>query len=269
MTNSVSKRVSRNAVVATGGFRVPNAAELVAQEIRSRIIRGALRAGDALPPEQELTSQFGVSRPVLRQALRILESERLLDIRRGQHGGPIVRRPDASTAARHFGLLLQFEGAKLQEVFQARRLLEEPTARRAAEEQDQELIAALRANLESHEELLADADSHNTRLQELSREFHSLLMAHNANTALMLFDSMLDSVIAMASRSLVDSQETMAARRELNSRSLRSHRKLLKFIEAGEVETADEFWNQHLAEVGDYYMTTAPLSGLVVDLMTT
>src|SRR5947208_16812377 len=57
--------------------RVPKTAELVAQVIRSQIVRGELTEGDALPPESQLTGRFGTSRPTLREARRILESESL------------------------------------------------------------------------------------------------------------------------------------------------------------------------------------------------
>src|SRR5437667_12177500 len=64
------------------------AAEVIAEHLRRDIATGALREGDALPPEGELLSHFGVSRPTLRSALRILEAESLLTITRGKEGGP-------------------------------------------------------------------------------------------------------------------------------------------------------------------------------------
>ena len=260
------ERVSSEAVAFGDSFRMPNAAELIAQEIRSKIVRGRLKEGDILPPEHELTDQFGVSRPVLRQALRILESERLVEVRRGQHGGPVVRRPDAGMVGRHFGLLLQYEGVRLQEVFQARQLLEAPSARRVAGARDEKILDALRENLATHEAVFAQ-DSHDPRLQTLANAFHNLLVAHGANKAIVLLDAMLDCVIELTSRSLVDSQSTSEGRLRLNRRSLKSHQTLFRLIEKGDEEEVDVMWQQHLAEVSDYYMTTVPRSGLVVDLM--
>jgi GntR family transcriptional repressor for pyruvate dehydrogenase complex len=260
------QRVSSDAVSFGDSFRVPNAAELIAQDIRTKIVRGQLKEGNVLPPEQELTDRFGVSRPVLRQALRILESERLVEVRRGQHGGAVVRRPDAATVARHFGLLLQYEGAQLHEVFQARRLLEEPAARRATEQPDPSLLDALQDNLDRNQELL-EADGLDLRLQAIANDFHNLLVAHRGNTALVLLDAMLDNVIRITSESLVESQATTDDRLRLNQRSLKSHQNLYQLIQSGDTEAADTMWRSHLAEVSDYYMTTAPQSGLVVDLM--
>src|ERR1700680_2909057 len=95
---SESKRAADSAVL-----RVPKTAELIAERLRGQIIRGELTEGDALPNETELVEKFGVSRPTLREALRVLESESLLDITRGMRGGGGGGMPPADNAAPQFG----------------------------------------------------------------------------------------------------------------------------------------------------------------------
>jgi DNA-binding FadR family transcriptional regulator len=68
-------------------------AELISARIRDGIVGGSLRPGDRLPSEDSLMGTFGVSRPTLREAIR-------LDVRRGAQGGPVVRRPSALPALR-------------------------------------------------------------------------------------------------------------------------------------------------------------------------
>ena len=63
-------------------IRAPKTAELIGARLRGQIVRGELRPGSRLPPEAELQEQFGVSRPTLREAFRILEAESLLTVRR-------------------------------------------------------------------------------------------------------------------------------------------------------------------------------------------
>ncbi|HVW41102.1 MAG TPA: GntR family transcriptional regulator [Amycolatopsis sp.] len=92
---------------------VPKTAEVLASTIRAQIVRGEIPEGAALPSESELVSQFGVSRSSLREAFRILESEQLITIRRGAHGGARVKRPDVTVAARYLALLLQPDGVLL------------------------------------------------------------------------------------------------------------------------------------------------------------
>ena len=74
---------------STNGYRVrpQKMADMVAGRIRQMIARGAITDGEWLPTEPELMEQFGVSRPTLREAFRVLESESLISVRRGAHGG--------------------------------------------------------------------------------------------------------------------------------------------------------------------------------------
>jgi DNA-binding FadR family transcriptional regulator len=87
-------------------------AELVAQQLRRQIIRGELPEGAALPSEAALMTRFGVSRPTLREAFRVLESEGLINVRRGAHGGARVQVPSGEAAARYAGLVLEFRGGE-------------------------------------------------------------------------------------------------------------------------------------------------------------
>ena len=87
-------------------MRVPKVAELVANDLRRKIIRGQLPLGDTLPNEPALLDVYKVSRPTLREALRILESEGLVTIKRGAQGGQ-VHVPDMAVAARHVALQMQ------------------------------------------------------------------------------------------------------------------------------------------------------------------
>src|ERR671938_440852 len=109
--------------------RVPKTAELVAAELRRQIVRGELKEGDALPPETNLMEQFGVSRPTLREAFRVLESEALITVRRGVQGGARVSAPDPEVAARYAGLILEYRGATLGDVYRAAAVIEPPCTR--------------------------------------------------------------------------------------------------------------------------------------------
>ena len=60
--------------------------ERIAAQLRRRIVRGAVKPGEKLPPETRLMEQFGVSRPTIREAFRILETERLIAVRPGRPG---------------------------------------------------------------------------------------------------------------------------------------------------------------------------------------
>jgi GntR family transcriptional regulator, transcriptional repressor for pyruvate dehydrogenase complex len=72
-----------------------------------------------LPPESELMEQFGVSRPTLHEAFRVLESESLIQMQHGVRGGARVTSPTKQTLARYAGLILEYEGVTLKDVYDA------------------------------------------------------------------------------------------------------------------------------------------------------
>ena len=96
---------------------------MVASHLRRQIVLGELKQGDQLPPESALMEQFGVSRPTLREAFRILEAEGAISVRRGVRGGARVQVPSVGIAARYVGLLLQYRGTLLSDVYDIRTIL--------------------------------------------------------------------------------------------------------------------------------------------------
>jgi DNA-binding FadR family transcriptional regulator len=122
------REVGAASPVVRGAVRLPKMAELISESLRRQIVQGELNEGDALPSETALMEQFGVSRPTLREAFRVLESEALIEIRRGAHGGARVKGPDSTVAARYVGFILEHAGATLRDVFDARSLIESECA---------------------------------------------------------------------------------------------------------------------------------------------
>ena len=93
--------------------RIPKAAVIVAGEIRRRIVRGELKEGDALPSETELMRFFDVSRPTLREAMRILEAESLIAVKRGarvERGQPVGTAGSAPTGSPGLYLEVRVDG---------------------------------------------------------------------------------------------------------------------------------------------------------------
>src|SRR2546423_9905179 len=97
-------------------LRAPKTAELIASYIRGQVVRGDLQTGDSLPSETVLMEMFGVSRPTLREAFRILEAESLISVRRGARGGAPGGAPGIPVAARYVGLPLPMSRAATADV---------------------------------------------------------------------------------------------------------------------------------------------------------
>src|SRR5690349_12292270 len=101
--------------------------QMIADELRALIVGGELSEGDSLGHEPDLVERFGVSRPSLREALRILEAEGLITVVRGALGGVVVHEPNERMTARTAALVLQARNVPLADVYDARTLIE-PTA---------------------------------------------------------------------------------------------------------------------------------------------
>lgn len=120
----------------SGALRAPRLAEMAADRLRSRILRGDLEDGDLLPPQDRLLVEFGVSRPTIREALRILETEGLVSIRRGATGGAVVHCPRAENTAYSLGLVLESRAVTVHDVGLALKRLEADCAALCAERPD-------------------------------------------------------------------------------------------------------------------------------------
>src|SRR5258707_617511 len=106
-TPPATKNVPSPTLIASLAMRVASRLdELVADALRDRITGGDLRDGDLLPKQEELLAEFRVSKPSLREALRILETEGLITVRRGNVGGAVVHLPDSDDAGYMIGLIL-------------------------------------------------------------------------------------------------------------------------------------------------------------------
>jgi GntR family transcriptional regulator, transcriptional repressor for pyruvate dehydrogenase complex len=92
----------------------------IADDLRASIARGELRPGDSLPIESDLMVELAVSRFTLREALRLLEADGLIVIRRGVGGGPRVVVPSIAPVARAFGVQLQLRDVPLADVLALR-----------------------------------------------------------------------------------------------------------------------------------------------------
>ena len=96
----------------------------IAERILEHIFRANLLEGAVLPAERELARQLFVSRGMLRESLRLLEFQGVIEVRPGRGGGIHVRRPTADSVARDLALIARWEHTNVDEVIAARRMVE-------------------------------------------------------------------------------------------------------------------------------------------------
>jgi len=241
--------------------RIPKVSVVVAGQLRRSIIRGEFRPGDPLPNETELMELYDVSRPVVREALRIIESESLISVKRGAKGGARVQRPDIVVAARHTALLLQIDGATVADVFEARLILEPDAVRRLAERRPPEAIARLR---ELHEQELALTENTLTGYPIHAALFHEGLIELAGNKTLAVLSRLLLEIIQVQNRATFSVLASAGV--EIARGAAESHGQLIDLIESGEVDAAVAMWRQHLEEAAE--MALARLGPTtIVDLL--
>lgn len=152
----------------------PRLADLVAGVLRERILSGQLKDGETLARQEDLLEEFNVSPPSMREALRILESEGLITVLRGNVGGAVVHAAPVRTAAYTMAMVLQARSVELADVGLALQSLEPLCASMCATRPDrnEELVPNLR---QIHADTVAAA--HDVQLVSYqARRFHEAVV---------------------------------------------------------------------------------------------
>ena len=226
----------------SSAVRVPKAAELVAASIRRQIVRGKLVEGDTLPRESTLMERFGVSRPTLREAFRVLESESLISVRRGARGGARVHTPDGAMAARYAGLVLQFQATTLVDVYEARRAIELAAVAALAKNAEREALEPLRENLAC----LQDQNGDPASSIHLLENFHRLMVDAAGNQTLSMFEAMIHHILDL--HGAADSANWSGTPEEHSeaTAAARTHHQLVELLADNAADDAVELWGRHL-----------------------
>src|ERR1700744_2654037 len=147
---------------------VPKASDVLARELRERILSGELVEGTALPAERELVKQTQMSRATVREALRILEVQNLVRVRAGRAGGAFVQRPTTKSMASSVSMLIRGRQIKLADLMETREALEPFCAELAARKRTEDDLAVLdRAN-----DAIADTEADLEQFLQANLDWH-------------------------------------------------------------------------------------------------
>lgn len=167
----------------------------VITRLRTMIQSGELPPGARLPPEHQLATQMGVSRGGVREAVKVLESARVLDVRRGD--GTYVTSLAPRLLLEGIGFAFELlQGDTLLEVMEIRRLLEPAATALAASHMSTDQIEALAELMEQMRGAVADAE----RLMQLDIAFHRAVIVATGNETL---TSLLDGLSGRTARARV------------------------------------------------------------------
>lgn len=211
--------------------------EEVSDRLAGAIRGGTLAVDGLLPSERHLAEQFGVSRPVVREATKRLELQGLVEVRQGIGMRVIDRLHTPVTSAAL--LLVPEEGERLRQALEVRAILEPEIARRAAEraaEADRERLRKLHDDLERAADL--------TRAMEADLAFHREIARVSGNG---IFGLMLDSIADLGRESRKATMSEAGV-----GRAVKQHAAVLRGIVAGDPKAAERAMRVHIeSAVGD------------------
>lgn len=233
----------------TAGIRPQRVANIVASKLRTQILRGELVAGDRLPTEEALLSQFPVAKASLREAMRILETEGLVSVQRGSKGGVEVHTPSAADAAYTLGLVMTVQRVPLDDLALAIRQLEPICAILCAERADRNrrLVPRLRSLQAQAKEKL----DHQLAFTDLTRRFHEEIVAACQNRTLALLVGTLEALWSSHVKAQAHIDHAKGQPQSLSNRrsALDEHQRILDAIAAGDPGQIRRSLAEHLQRV--------------------
>jgi DNA-binding FadR family transcriptional regulator len=222
-----------------GRVRTPKTAELVAATLRRMVVDGELKDGDFLPHEADLIAHFHVSRPTLREAVRVLESERLVEVRRGSRTGARVRVPGPEVVARPAGRLLALCGATRADGMTARVAIEPTAARLLAEDGTDEAHQAFRREVDQVPQAWEAGE-----LAPASVRLHRLIVELSGNATLAVIAGMLHEISERHITAAIRPQQKTVPKAQYR-RVFRSYCRLADLVAARDGDEAEAHWRRH------------------------
>jgi GntR family transcriptional repressor for pyruvate dehydrogenase complex len=208
----------------------------VAGYLKRLIATGQLKVGDRLPAERDLAEHLEVSRNSVREALHALELTGLIESRQG--GGNYVRQADMDSIREPLSSVLITREGVIAEILDARRLMEPPLARRAAENATEDQMAGMAKILAQQESAVKDGKSGS---DEDTRFHHALAEATGNTVMVKMVEAMSEVLYASRERDLQPTDRSHA--------SIRGHRKVLDAITRRDAEGAYKAMLEHLGDV--------------------
>jgi GntR family transcriptional regulator, transcriptional repressor for pyruvate dehydrogenase complex len=206
--------------------------EQILLQVEEAIIDGRLKPGDKLPPERDLAQTFGVSRPSVREALRVLEMFGVIIARRGT--GPDAGSIVATSAQNGLESALRLHVGLLRiptrDMVEVRAVLEQQAARRAAEHVDKKMTARLHEIVDG----MRTATGIN-EFNELDTEFHVEIARVSGNA---LLPVLMEALRGTMRRAMLEGFERLEDWRGERDHLVGEHERMIGYIDAGDGEEA-------------------------------
>jgi GntR family transcriptional regulator, transcriptional repressor for pyruvate dehydrogenase complex len=240
---AISESGPRRHAVQLTPMQVPKASDVLADDLRERILRGEFPEGTALPPERELVTQTRMSRTTVREALRILEVQGLVRIKTGRAGGAFVYRPDKQSIADSVNLLIRGRQIRIPALLETREAIEPFCAQLAATQRTDEDLERLEA---ANKAIAADGTL--AEFLQANVDWHVAVAAASHNELLAGF------MLAL-SRSIYAATDTQGfVDDDVRRTTLRAHRTVTKAIQTQDPDAAWRRMKRHVHSYAEAVM---------------
>jgi len=219
-------------------------AEQVASVIRADIVANGWPVGRVLGAEPELMERYGVSRAVLREAVRIVEYLGVARMRQGPGGGLVVTEPDATAATSAALVYFAYDHVKLEEVLGARRIIEEMAVELAATRATDAQLDQLRGWLAAATTRPTERDDH--------WELHDVIAGLTANPGIVLFVKIISRITALYGAS---GRRSVSKRRQERQATNSAHIRIVDAICARDATRARLAMREHLEEIEGFLLS--------------
>ena len=239
---------------STSRIRSPRVAEMLAGVLRDRILSGELTDGSMLPKQDDLLAEYRTSKASAREAFRILETEGLISVPRGNVGGAVVHRPSQDAVAYMLGLVMQSRAVPLSDVGSALQYVEPLCVALCAERDDRATTVVPRLEAAHARLVQAIEDDDEVQASAASRAFHEELVRCSGNDTMIIIAGALESIWTAheATWSVAASQAGRFPEPLLRKRALQEHEQLIAAIADGDVDRATRVARKHLATAQQY-----------------
>lgn len=227
--------------IRLGPMDVPKASDVLADELRERILSGEFSEDAPLPPERELVTQTEMSRSTVREALRILEVQGLVRIKAGRAGGAFIQRPSGDSVATSVNMVIRGQQIRVAALHETREGIEPFCAKLAAQHRTDEDLKALDA---ANEEI-ADESGTLASFLQANVDWHVGVATASHNELLTGFMSALSQAIYAATEN-----ETFVDQ-EVRRLTVKAHYSVTRAIRSKDPAAALRRMQRHVHSYGE------------------
>jgi GntR family transcriptional repressor for pyruvate dehydrogenase complex len=215
--------------------------EMVVAAIEEQILSGALRVGDPLPPERELAALLQVSRPAVREALRVLAAQGVVrsSVGRGPGAGTFVASMPSEALTHFLRLHIALSNFAVADIVDARVTLESSSVALAARHPDPDRMAGAQAAIAAMDQ----AGEDRTAFNDADTAFHTAIAEAGGNT---LVTAMTVAIRNAQRPAILAAFHELTDWVEVRDHLMREHRGILAAIDAGDAERAAALAAEHI-----------------------